>query len=137
MSGIEFANYFEFRRAEQKLVSAGFEVVNPHKIGLKNYHIDKKNVYLSKESLESLYTPDSIKELENYYTWEECMVMDIREVVGCEQIIVLSGWETSRGAILELTIGHFLKKKLLRESDLKELNYAFNIQKIPVEFLGL
>lgn len=40
--------------------------------------------------------------------WHECMRVDIRELVTCDSILMLQGWEKSKGAMLE----HHIAKEL-------------------------
>lgn len=45
--------------------------------------------------------------------WTECMRADIRELVACDAIFLLPGWEKSRGASLEAHIAKALGMVLL------------------------
>lgn len=40
--------------------------------------------------------------------WHECMRADIRELVMCDSIVMLPGWEKSKGASLEHHIAYTL-----------------------------
>ncbi len=37
-------------------------------------------------------------------TWEECMKLDITEMLRCDAVMALSGWHESTGATLEILI---------------------------------
>lgn len=41
-------------------------------------------------------------------SWEECLRLDILFLLQCDHIVLLSGWEGSRGANLELRIAQNL-----------------------------
>lgn len=64
--------FTEFDGAEHFLKAKGFEVINPMKLDHK----------------------------ENS-TWEDFMRADIAELMKCDAIYVLNGWEVSRGATIE------------------------------------
>lgn len=65
----------DFERAEEKLKSLGWEVVNPLANGLTDAH-----------------------------TWEEHMRADLRLLLDCDGIAMLPGWRASRGARLEFRV---------------------------------
>ena len=73
MTGIPKKNAPLFNRAAKKLRSQGYVVVNP-------IELDKK-----------------IK----CTTWEECLKRDLTELFKCDAIVLLPGWEKSKGARLE------------------------------------
>ncbi|MFN3689881.1 MAG: DUF4406 domain-containing protein [Fimbriimonadales bacterium] len=75
MSGIESFNHDEFRAAELRLEEAGYWPINPARNGLP---------------------PTS--------PWEHHMRRDIGMLIGCSGIATLPGWESSRGASLEVNI---------------------------------
>ena len=66
-----------FARAEQHYTTAGFEVVNPVKLG--------------EELL--LKNPDA--------SYEDFMSVDLEALRSCTMIALLSGWENSKGAVRE------------------------------------
>lgn len=72
MTGLPDLNFPAFHAEAAKLRAEGYEVVNPAEIN-----------------------PDPGA------AWIECMRADIRELVTCDGIAMLPGWENSRGAILE------------------------------------
>lgn len=76
-----------FEGAELIISANGFIPVNPMKI---NSHKDGK-------------------------TWEEYMVDDIRVLLGCEGIYMLSNWGQSAGARIEYQIAKELGMKILFE----------------------
>lgn len=79
MSGLPELNFPAFHRAAANLRAQGFDVVNPAEI---NSDPDAK--------------------------WEDCMRADIAQLVTCEGIALLPGWERSRGAKLEAHIAQEL-----------------------------
>lgn len=48
--------------------------------------------------------------------WEDCMRRDIAELVTCDGILLLPGWEASRGATLEHHIATQLKLRVMRHT---------------------
>lgn len=72
MTGLKDLNFPAFHAEAARLRALGHEVVNPAEI-----NVDPEK------------------------GWVECMRADIRELVTCEAIQMLPGWEHSRGARLE------------------------------------
>lgn len=79
MTGLPELNFPAFHAMTARLRAAGHEVVNPAEINSD---------------------PDA--------DWVECMRADIRELVTCDAIAMLAGWEKSEGA----TIEHYIAKSL-------------------------
>ena len=72
MSGYQNLNFPAFHAKAAELRALGHEVANPAEIN-----------------------PDMSAK------WEDCMRADIAELVKCDAIFMLAGWEESRGASLE------------------------------------
>jgi len=79
MSGLPDLNFPAFHREAANYRSQGVDVVNPAEINA-----------------------------EDQTCWKSCMRADIRELVTCDSIAMLPGWEKSRGASLE----HHIAKQL-------------------------
>lgn len=79
MTGIPALNFPAFHAEAKRLRALGYEVVNPAEINA-----------------------------DPAAGWVECMRADIRELVTCEAISLLTGWEKSRGATLEHHIAQAL-----------------------------
>lgn len=88
MTGLPDLNFPLFHAEAQRLRATGHEVVNPAEINV-----------------------DPTK------GWEDCMRADIAELVTCQAIAMLPGWQNSRGATLEHHIATALG---LRVIDLNE-----------------
>lgn len=89
MTGIPGLNFPAFNEAAARLRGCGFEVVNPAEIN-----------------------PDGEK------TWEACMRADIKALCDCDTIVVLPGWENSKGAHLEVHIAHRLGMRVVSLRDI-------------------
>lgn len=72
MTGIEDLNFPAFNQAASMLRNLGHEVINPAEVN-----------------------PD------HAMPWAQCMRRDIAELVKCDAICLLPGWEKSKGATLE------------------------------------
>ena len=50
-------------------------------------------------------------------SWEDCMRADIKALCDCDAIVLLEGWEASKGAHIELQVAHRLglEIKFLRD----------------------
>ena len=80
MSGLPELNFPAFHAESNRLRALGFDVVNPAEI-----NTDPN-------------TP-----------WAKCMRDDIKELVTCDGIVLLPGWEKSKGATLEHHIAERLE----------------------------
>ena len=72
MSQLPEFNYPAFMDAERHLVAAGYEVENPARPG----QVDG-------------------------WTWQDYMKRGIRQMLDCEGVALLPGWDLSRGACIE------------------------------------
>jgi hypothetical protein len=88
MSGLPLLNFPAFADAAGRLRAAGWEVVNPAEIN-----------------------PDPTA------AWADCMRADIAQLVTCDSICMLPGWETSRGATLEHQIASALGMAVIHQDD--------------------
>ena len=78
ITGLEKEVYTKtFARAEQHYLSAGYEVVNPVKIGETLLSLNPKAKY------------------------EDFMIRDLEALSTCTHIALLEGWEDSKGALRE------------------------------------
>ena len=75
MSGLPEYNYPAFRKATANLRKQGFIICSPHEWGV----------------VEG-------------WTWEQYMRRALMWMMQCDSITMLPGWETSRGALLELQV---------------------------------
>jgi hypothetical protein len=79
MSGLPGWNYPAFHQAAAALRAAGYQVVNPAENGLP---------------------PEA--------HWEHHMRRDLAALVTCGRVATLPGWQSSRGAQLEVHVAHTL-----------------------------
>ncbi|WP_261508473.1 DUF4406 domain-containing protein [Burkholderia multivorans] len=91
MTGYPELNFPVFRAEAQRLRALGFEIVNPAEI----------NADMS-------------------MPWRECMKADIRELLTCDGIAMLAGWEQSKGARLEHHIALALSLPIFMSAELVE-----------------
>lgn len=82
MTGLPEFNFPAFHRAAAALRDAGHDVINPAEI-----NVDPKA------------------------TWQQCLRACLAQLVTCEGIALLPGWEHSRGARLEAHVAHMLDIK--------------------------
>ncbi len=73
MTGLPLLNFPAFHAAAASLRALGYDIVNPAEINT-----------------------------DQAATWEDCLRADIEQLVTCEAIALLPGWENSRGAKREL-----------------------------------
>ena len=90
MSGLPEHNFPAFNAEAAQLRSLGYEVINP--------------VDINGDSS----TP-----------WEECLRRDLIELLGCDILALLPGWQISKGAQLELHVAHRVGMPIVIASDLK------------------
>lgn len=89
MTGLPDLNFPAFNEAARKLRALGHRVINPAEINT-----------------------------EGDLTWEQCMRADIRALCDCHVLALLPGWETSKGAHLELHLAHRLGIEITTVDDL-------------------
>lgn len=93
MTGLPELNRFAFRDAEDSLHDEGYKnIINPHDIG--------------DDLLIPIWFPAKTK-------WFIYMIFDIKALIFCRSIYMLTGWENSRGAKIELKIAKFLRMKII------------------------
>lgn len=56
-------------------------------------------------------------EIEDAGTWDSCLKADLTQMLGCDAIVVLDGWEASRGARLEVTTAINVGMEFYRYAD--------------------
>lgn len=88
MTGIAEHNYPAFHAEAKRLRAAGFEVINPAEINVG---------------------PNA--------SWHDYLRADVRAMMRCNGIVMLPGWEDSRGARLEYHIACEIDFKLLRAGE--------------------
>lgn len=84
MTGLPDLNFPAFHREAAYFRAQGHEVVNPAEIN-----------------------PDPAA------GWKDCMRADIRELVTCDEVVMLPGWENSKGASLEHHIAQALDMRVV------------------------
>jgi hypothetical protein len=89
MTGIKDWNFPAFFAAEKELEALGYEVINPA-------HNDGATV---QEALESAGSPEAPNN-----PWRWYMKRDLPHVLSCDMICLLPGWQSSKGASLEVTV---------------------------------
>lgn len=55
--------------------------------------------------------PTEINQPEQGKTWEECLKLDLMQLLSCDTIVLLPDWHKSRGAVFEAVIGKVLGYK--------------------------
>jgi len=84
MTGLPDLNFPAFYAAAAELRARGLDVVNPAEINAEN--------------------PGS---------WESCMRADIKALCDCDALVMLPGWERSKGAHLEVHLAHRLGMRIM------------------------
>ena len=83
MTGIKDFNYPAFRRAVSLLTNHGYEVESPHVNGEDGGH--------------------------DRFTYEDFIRMGLQQLLSCEAVCLLDGWEKSRGVAMELYVARAIK----------------------------
>lgn len=85
VTGVPEGNLPAFTHAEKTLRDAGFDPLNPRNNGA-----------------------------EGEATWLDYMRMSLRQIADCDGIVILPGWERSRGAAIEVELAQALGLPVLR-----------------------
>lgn len=99
MAGIENFNHKRFDEAAELLVERGYQVVNPADLD--------RTLGLPQSDVGGPW--DVTAELR---AW--CLKGDIRQLVDCDAIVLLDGWEDSQGANIELLVARAIGLDVLR-----------------------
>lgn len=94
MTGIPEFNHPAFHAEAARLRALGYEIINPAELN-----------------------PDQSLE------WHLCMRKDIANLVTCEAIALLPGWQHSTGAHLEMMIAHRVGMEILIASEISQANH--------------
>lgn len=89
MTGLPELNFPAFNGEASRLRAAGYQVVNPAELN-----------------------PDPAT------TWQQCMRRDLAELLTCDVLALLPGWQRSAGAHLEMHVAHRVGMGIV---DVKEL----------------
>lgn len=68
---------------------------------------------------ETIFNPSTI-DLGKDATWQDYMKIDLKILLECSSIVMLEGWEKSKGALLEWNIARALNLKILYEGFLDD-----------------
>lgn len=117
MTNIPHFNFPAFHEATDDLRKRGYDVISPSELDSP----------VAKKAAEESPTGDPSHYAEND-TWGDMLARDVKLIVdeGIEAVIVLPGWETSRGARLETFVARLCDVPLLEYPHLREVN-AMNI----------
>ncbi len=98
MTGIPQFNFPAFYAAEKELREMGYEVVNPAEL-------DPPEVQKAAwDSPDGQLTDGGVAG----HTWAEFLARDVKAVAGCDGLVLLPGWQTSKGARLERFVAQLL-----------------------------
>lgn len=91
MTGYPDFNRAAFADAAYKLRELGFEVVNPHQL------------------------PEPVLTQDEDYNWRQYLARDVELLIrdnALDGVVVLPGWEQSRGSVLELHVAQYVGLKV-------------------------
>lgn len=107
ISGVPHKNIDSFMKAHNYLTALNCNPVNPHFI--------------------SEFIKDSSP-------WETYMKNDIKHLVASDGVVVLDGWESSRGVAVEIFIAQQMKIPVFHFPSLEIFSYHFNLQKEKINY---
>ena len=96
MSGYPEYNFPAFYKAEETFKKHGYDVVNPASLNV---------------------VPEGVTVVSGDKYWKKFMQEDINQLMTCDAIYMLHGWEKSKGASLEHHIAKELGLKVYYEND--------------------
>lgn len=126
MTGIPQFNYPAFERAAAELRRKGYDVVSPAELDDPS---DKAAALASVDGAMLQYSNGTGK------TWGDFLARDVKLLAddGIEAIVVLDGWEQSRGARLETFVGHLCGMRILRFE--RFWSGDFTLMEVPLSVL--
>ena len=95
MTGLPEYNYPAFHKAARALRAVGYRVVNPAEL---HPHSRLRRWIAAMLAMLNLTPATTLP------TWDEYMREALRGLLGCEAIVLLPGWEHSRGARCEVSL---------------------------------
>ena len=95
MTGLPEYNYPAFHKAARALRAVGYRVVNPAEL---HPHSRLRRWIAAMMAMLNLTPATTLP------TWDEYMREALRGLLGCEAIVLLPGWEHSRGARCEVSL---------------------------------
>jgi hypothetical protein len=103
MTGVPDFNRPLFHGVTARLRDAGFDVVNPAELDIED----------------------------NQETWADFLKRDIIALMDCDTIVMLPGWEDSRGARLERAVAHGLGMLVLeRNPTIDDIAGVFQAERV-------
>ena len=100
MSGIKNLNATAFNTATKRLRKAGYTVVNPQEEDAKKYGTKVPKTFAGSPM------------------WQDCLKRDIKDIITCDAIHLLTGWERSKGATFEYMVAKELGLKVVDRNGL-------------------
>lgn len=94
VTGMVDGNRAAFSRVEKEVFAAGFDAENPRRNKLPGYF----DIEIDCEEL-----------------WQFQMKRAVKQLMDCDTIVMLNGWENSKGATIELWLSLMLGLKCLNE----------------------
>lgn len=95
MTGLPQQNYPAFHAAAARLRRAGYRVVNPAELHPHN---------MLRRLVAALAAMLNLAPAPTLPRWEDYMRAALVGLLGCEAVVVLPGWEQSRGARCEVSL---------------------------------
>jgi len=95
MAGYPDHNFPAFKQVTKRLRGLGFEVVCPTEVNP---------------------VPPTEEVVAGGERWIECLICDIKQMLDCEALYILDGWNKSSGATLEMMIAMCLRKQFFRKA---------------------
>lgn len=123
ITGYTNLNRDAFEKADADLQKQGYITVNPHGI---NKELDNK---WNKKLDELGVSWDSMPETIRRQIWEDYMKNDIKHLMTCTVLFALEGWETSKGARVEIYLAKTLGLKVYLYKTMLELYVDLNLVK--------
>ncbi len=105
MSGIKNLNFPQFHKVAAELRSNGYEVISPAEVELSKY--PKGYVPFDKEDAEEMYNA--------------FMKEDIKQMMDCDTVAVLEGWQKSKGAQIEVGLAFDLGMNIVNADTLEKI----------------
>lgn len=88
-----------------------------------SFHEAENSIMFSQGARVKVYNPAKLFEGETHHHWSEYMRGGLRMLLRCDSVVLLDGWKTSRGAVVEFIVAMAIGCEFY-DNNLKPINIS-------------